>query len=77
MEIMSLKALQQMVESGLGIGVMPTDIINPSPLNTVVKNINNLSLKLPVGIALLAERNIPGLVLNVLIEFLRNGLQKN
>lgn len=76
-EIMSLKALQKMVESGLGIGVMPTDIISPPPPNTVVKNINNLTLKLPVGIAHLSERNIPGLVLNVLIESLRYGLQIN
>ena len=72
---MSLKVLQSMVESGLGIGVMPTAIINPPPKNTVVKNINNLKLELPVGITLLPEANLPGLALDLLIQILTNGLR--
>lgn len=74
LEIMSLKALQYMVESGLGIGVMPISSIDPPPRNTVVKNVANLNLKLPVGIALLPEGSIPGLALNLLTQSLQNGL---
>jgi LysR family transcriptional regulator, regulator of the ytmI operon len=74
LEIMSLKALQSMVESGLGIGVMPISFIVPPPKNTVVKNVANLKLELPVGIALLPEGSVPGLALNLLTQSLQNGL---
>lgn len=75
LEIMSLKALERMVVSGLGIGVMPAAIINPPPKNTVVKNISNLKLELPIGLALAAEKTIPGLALDLLIETLTKGLK--
>jgi LysR family transcriptional regulator, regulator of the ytmI operon len=74
LEIMSLKALQSMVQSGLGIGVMPTAIVNPNPENTVLKNIQNLKLELPVGIAVLPEKTVPGLALNLMLKTLRDGL---
>jgi LysR family transcriptional regulator, regulator of the ytmI operon len=74
LEIMSLRALQSMVQSGLGIGVMPTAIVTPAPENTVLKNIQNLKLELPVGIARLPERTVPGLALNLILETLQNGL---
>ena len=73
-EIMSLKALQSMVESGLGIGVMPIEIITPPPENTVMKTINNLNLKLPVGIAALPEKSIPGLTLDLLTQTIRSKI---
>ena len=72
-EIMSLKALQSMVTSGLGIGVMPVDTITPPPHNTAVKTINNVKLELPVGIAVLPERNMLGLALDTLIQTLKNA----
>lgn len=73
-EIMSLKALQSMVESGLGIGVMPSNVITPPPHNTVVKTIDRLNLELPVGIAVLRERSVPGLALDILIKILKSNL---
>jgi LysR family transcriptional regulator, regulator of the ytmI operon len=73
-EIMSLRALQSMVQSGLGIGVIPTAIVNPAPENTVLKNIQNFKLELPVGIARLPEKTVPGLALNLILETLQNGL---
>lgn len=72
---MSLKALQSMVESGLGIGVMPISFIEPPPKNTVVKNVANLNLELPVGITLLPEGSVPGLALNLLTQSLKNDLE--
>lgn len=63
-EIMSLKALQSMVESGLRIGVMPIDINSPPPKNTVVRTIKNVKLKLPIGIAVLPERNMLSFYVN-------------
>ena len=74
-EIMSLKALQSMVESGLGIGVMPLDIITPPPQNTVIKTIKNVNLELPVGIAVLPERSVPGLALDILIQTIQSNLK--
>ncbi len=73
-EIMSLKALQSMVESGLGIGVMPLDIITPPPQNTVIKTINNLNLELPVGIAVSPEKSVPGLALDILVQIIRSSM---
>lgn len=75
LEIMSFKALKVMVASGLGIGVMPIDVLDPPPENTVVKNIENVTLELPVGLAVLPEKTIPGLVLDSLVTTLHSGLQ--
>ena len=72
-EIMSLKALQSVVKSGLGIGVMSVNTITPPPHNTAVKTINNVKLELPVGIAVLPERNMLGLALDTLIQTLKNA----
>ena len=74
-EIMSLKVLQSMVESGLGIGVMPIGVITPPPLNTVVRNLHEVDLELPVGIATSSDDRIPGLAIDVLIRSLINGLE--
>ena len=75
LEIMSLKALQRMVESGLGIGVMPIDLIDPPPNNTVVKYVKDLKLELPVGIAILPELCLPKLAFEMLIETLKDNLK--
>ncbi|MEY4519942.1 MAG: hypothetical protein RLZZ499_2542 [Cyanobacteriota bacterium] len=77
LEIMSLRALQSMVQSGLGIGVMPTAIVTPAPENTVLKNIQNLKLELPVGIAQLPEKTVPGLALNLILKTLQDGLKNS
>lgn len=76
LEIMSLTALQNMVQGGLGIGIMPTFIVNPAPENTVLKNIRNLKLELPVGLAMLPDKSVPGLALNLLIKTLELGLKE-
>lgn len=73
-EIMSLKILRSMVESGLGIGVMPTAVVTPPPHNTVIRTINNLNLELPVGIAAMPEKSIPGLTLDSLTQTIRNEI---
>lgn len=75
-EIMSLKVLQSMVQSGLGIGVVPIGVITPPPENTVVRNINKVDLKLPVGIVTSFDDRIPGLAFDVLIRALIEGLDE-
>lgn len=65
LEIMSLKAIQSMVQSGLGIGVMPITAIEPHLERTVVRQIERLTLKLPVGLVSLPEKTIPGLALDL------------
>ena len=74
-EIMSLKVLQSMVQSGLGIGVMPIGVITPPPENTVVRNLHEVELKLPVGIATFSDDRIPGLAFDVLVRALIDGLE--
>ena len=74
-EIMSLKVLQSMVQSGLGIGVMPIGVITPAPENTVVRNLHEVDLELPVGIATFSDDRIPGLAFDVLLEALIDGLR--
>lgn len=74
LEIMSLKALQRMVQSGLGIGVVPVEIVDPPPEDTIVRTVDGLNLELPVGLALAKEKTIPGLALDLLIKGLEQSL---
>ena len=74
-EIMSLKVLQSMVEAGLGIGVMPIGVITPPPPNTVVRNLHEVDLELPVGIATSSDDRIPELAFDVLVRALIDGLR--
>lgn len=75
LEIMSLSTLKSMVQSGLGIGIVPTASINSVTENAVVKQIDGLPLELPVGIATLPEKTIPGLALDLLIEMIITSLK--
>ena len=77
LEIMSLKVLEQMVVAGLGIGVMPTAVISPAPKNTVVKQICDLPLELPVGLAIANEKSIPGLALDRVTKAMSDGLKSD
>ncbi len=74
LEITSLKVLQNMVQAGLGVGVVPTAIVRTAPENTVLRNIAGLKLELPMGITLSSEKSIPGLALNRLIIILQREL---
>jgi DNA-binding transcriptional LysR family regulator len=67
-EVMSLEALKQMVRYGLGMGVMPAAAIASPPSDTVVRNISELNLELPVGIVYQPEANFPGSTLHSLIS---------
>jgi len=75
-EIMSLKVLQSMVQSGLGIGVMPVGVITPAPENTTVRDLHEVDLNLPVGIATFSEDRIPDLAFDVLRLALIDGLKE-
>ena len=75
LEIVSMEAIRRMIQGGLGIGLVPSVVVNPAPLGTVVKSVNGLNLELPVGIVRLPESSIPGLALDLLISALQNGLR--
>ena len=75
-EVMSLEALKQMVHYGLGIGVMPAAAITFPPHNTVKRNILDLDLKLPIGLIINPEIDIPGSALNLLAQSLKDNLSK-
>lgn len=76
LEITSLKVLQNMVIADLGISVVPTTIVDCSCRNTVTKDIEGIKLELPVGIALLPEKSIPGLASDRLANILESELNK-
>jgi LysR family transcriptional regulator, regulator of the ytmI operon len=76
-EVMSLEALKQMVKCGLGIGVMPAAAIASPPTRTVVRNISELNLELPVGLVYQPEMNFPGSTLHALILELISDLKNN
>lgn len=75
-EVMSLEALKQMVHYGLGIGVMPAAAITFPPPNTVKRTILDLDLRLPIGLIINPEVDIPGSVLHSLANSLKENLSK-
>ena len=77
LEITSLKVLQDMVVAGLGIGVVPTAVVDRNCHNTVVKDIEGIKLELPVGIALLPEKSIPGSALDRLVVIFKKNLNND
>ena len=71
-ESMSSGALKQMVHYGLGIGVLPSAAIAPSPPDTVERRLNDLDLDLSIGLVVNPEIAIPGSALNSLASAIKN-----
>jgi LysR family transcriptional regulator, regulator of the ytmI operon len=74
-EVMSLEAIKQMVNCGLGIGVIPAAAIATPPAHTVTRTIAELELQLPVGIVFRSESSFPGATLHLLISALQFSLK--
>ena len=70
-EISSLAALIHMVQSGLGLAIMPTSIANPYPTGTVLRDLHEVDLGLQVGLVCSTENSSPGRALKGLLTALR------
>lgn len=75
-ESMSSGALKQMVDYGLGIGVLPMGAIAPLPTNTVTRNLSDLDLSLSIGLAINPDVSIPGSALNSLADSIKSHFSK-
>ncbi|MFC4766218.1 LysR family transcriptional regulator substrate-binding protein [Effusibacillus consociatus] len=71
----SVEAVKQMVQKGLGIGIVPLAVTNPLPPGTVVKAAHDLELDVTIG--LLQRRNeYVSRAMESLINSLQNSLQQ-
>jgi DNA-binding transcriptional LysR family regulator len=75
-EISSVVALTHMVQSGLGLAIVPVAIASPPPVGTVLRNVHDIDLGLQVGLVRSPETSSPGRALTALLTSLRTHLQQ-
>jgi DNA-binding transcriptional LysR family regulator len=73
-EIGSMGALKRGVQDGLGVGILPRAIITPPPPATVLRDLADADLGLPVGLLRRPERGPDGPTLAAFIAALREEL---
>ena len=71
MEISSLEALKQGVQEAIGIAMIPSKAVNPAPAGTVLRPLEGIALRLPVGLVYSPEHYVSRPVLEKLIDNLR------
>jgi DNA-binding transcriptional LysR family regulator len=76
-EIGSLAVLQRAVQSNLGVAIVPTRAASPSPTGTVLREVSEVSLGLPVGFVQRADNGSPGQALQALLASLHAHLQRD
>jgi DNA-binding transcriptional LysR family regulator len=74
LEIGSLNALKYAVQSGMGMALFPRAAALPLPERTVLRDIDDLDLSLPVGLVLLSEEISPSRALEALLILLNKEL---
>ncbi len=74
-EISSIAALIRMVQSGLGLAIVPTAIASPPPTGTVLRDVHEVDLGLQVGLVRLPDNSSPGRALEALLTSLRTHLR--
>jgi DNA-binding transcriptional LysR family regulator len=75
-EISSLATLVHMVQSGLGLAIVPTSIASPPPEGTVLRVVHEVDLGLQVGLVHTPDNSSPGRALKALFTSLRTHLQE-
>ena len=77
MEIGSLSVLRQMVQDGLGIALLPATATRSIPGGTVIKQIEQLDLRIPIGLVRKPNATIQlqAKTLDVFISLLKLALQ--
>lgn len=75
LEIGSLETIKRATQSGLGPTILPRAAITPPPAGTVMREIDELELSLPVGLVLLADEISPSRALEALLILLHKELR--
>ena len=76
LEIGSLETIKHAVQSNMGIALLPLSTIVPTPEQTVVREIEDLTIKLPIGLVLLADEISPSRALEALLILLHKELRQ-
>jgi DNA-binding transcriptional LysR family regulator len=73
-EITSIEALKWAVQSGMGVAVVPVSSVTPPPRGTILRDVADLDLGLPVGLLSRRDGLPPSRALEALVAALREGL---
>lgn len=76
LEIGSLETLKYAVQSGMGLALLPRATVTPTPAHTVLREIENVDLSLPIGLVLLADEISPSRALEALLILLHKELRQ-
>jgi DNA-binding transcriptional LysR family regulator len=75
MEISSFEALKQGVRAGIGVAVVPAGAVSPAPTGTVLRDLAEIELTLPVGLVRSPAHYVSRPALDTLINGLRSQAQ--
>ena len=73
-EIGSMGAIKRAVQSGLGVAFVPRLIVSPPPRGTLLREVEGIDLKLPIGLVRFPNRTMPGRAQESLRSLLRARL---
>ncbi|GHO63683.1 LysR family transcriptional regulator [Ktedonobacter sp. SOSP1-52] len=76
-EIGSTEVLKRTVQEGLGIAIIPRAAAIPLLPHTVIRDLRDVALRLPVGLVSLPEVHSPGRALGAFLTLLRTQLQES
>lgn len=74
-EMGSVEVLKRAVQEGLGIAILPRAATCPPLSQTVVRDLQDVDLRLPIGLICVPEVRSPGRALGLLLTLLRTQLR--
>lgn len=74
-EIGGQEACKRAVQCGLGPAILPAAAVSPPPAGTILREIADLALALPIGLTRPSGAGVPGSALEALLATLRRGLR--
>lgn len=72
----SLEMMIRAVQCGLGIAIIPRVAASPPPVGTILRDLEDLELSLPIGLVMLAEEISPSRALEALLILLHKELRQ-
>ncbi len=76
LEIGSLEMIKHAVQSGMGLAILPRASATLAPASTLLREIDDLELSLPIGLVLLADEISPSRALEALLILLHKELRQ-
>ncbi|GCE50973.1 DNA-binding transcriptional LysR family regulator [Thermosporothrix hazakensis] len=76
-EFASWEMLKQAVLSGLGLAIVPASAMNSLPAGLVLRELDNVTMQLPIGLVYTAEKSEPVGALQAFMHLLRSYLKKD